>query len=306
MESMILDLKLAHVPTLPKKTGEIVTGDGTKITLRNPFFDELLEHVKFAAELVRSGRATLLRPDLRRRRRLLVVGPGPSATGPDGRRVIRYLGTRDDHDVLAIKEAIDIVRGHGISVRYSCAMDPGDQQHVKTPIFPEISYLIASSCHPDLFRHTLGRAPVVVYHSACGVTWPEQQLGEMQVYQRHFPEPWFVAEGGYTVVNRAVSCARFMGYDRVTLIGCDFGWREGGDYYAQGVRGKAGNLGADMTDEGRIDGRPWYTRPDMLASACSIAKLVHAGYARVCGDSLAAALAKKSPDFLEQVVRGTV
>jgi hypothetical protein len=220
--------------------------------------------------------------------------------------VIRYLGKRDDHDVLAIKEAIDIVRGYGVGVRYSCAMDPGDQQHVKTPVHPDIYYLIASSCHPNLFKHSLGRAPIVVYHSACGVTVPEEKLGELQVYQRYFPDPWFVAEGGYTVINRALSCARFMGYERVTLVGCDFGWREGADYYAKGVKGQAGNLGADMTDEGKIDGKPWFTRPDMLASAVSVAKLVQAGYARVCGDSLAAALAKKPPEFLEQVIRGKV
>ena len=52
-----------------------------------------------------------------------------------------------------------------------------------------------------------------------------------------------------------------------------------------------------------MDGTPWFTKPDQLASAADVAKKIKAKEVTVIGDSLAAALAKRSTKFLDDIVK---
>jgi Protein of unknown function DUF115 len=223
----------------------------------------------------------------------VIVGLGPSLRrGRVVDRIARF--ARQGWHVFAIKEAARLLAEAGVAVHYAVNMDPGVQEAGRTPILPGVTYCVASSCHPALFRHLhQGNARVWLFHSACG--WP----GEVTLYRRLFAAA-DVMVGGYTVVNRALSLARYMGFPRLALAGADFGWRGESGYYAPGVAAKPLADGM-LSDHGKVDGRPWFTRPDLLASAAHVARLIKAGEVRVIGDSLAAALARRDAAFIDAV-----
>lgn len=127
-------------------------------------------------------------------------------------------------------------------------------------------------------------------------------MGEVDVYQSWLGHEW-TACGGFTVGNRCLSLCQYLGFPRVIMAGFDFGWREGGQYYAQGV--SAQPLGGGYgTDHGEVDGRPWFTRVDLLASAVDVARRIKQGQnITVLGDSLAKSLSKRDEAFLEKVCR---
>ncbi len=149
------------------------------------------------------------------------------------------------------------------------------------------------------------KADIRIFHSACGAT--ENGLGEMDLYAKYFPDhsqPEHVACGGYTVVNRAVAAAQYMGAKRIYIAGAPFGWREGAEYYAPGVKEPAGNAsGPTLYDKKMVDGKGWYSKADLLPSAASLARKAKREPNRFffIGDSLAASLAKHPEHFLQKV-----
>ena len=113
--------------------------------------------------------------------------------------------------------------------------------------------------------------------------------------------------GGFTVANRALALAAYMGLPKLVMAGCDFGWRgeqSDGDarYYADFVKSKPIDQ-VFMSDHGKVDGRPWMSRPDMVASAQDIARRIKSGQVEVWGDSLAVSLSKFSDEKLESVCK---
>ncbi len=242
--------------------------------------------------------------------------------------------------VMALKETVPYLWKKGIRATYSAAMDPGaERQIARTPVQKEVTYCLASSCNPALFDHVLAAgARVEVYHSACGARDPRFARGiqvdlsaeqgaviegefDLQTTDGLAFSPvvsWFMSEtdlykelfpvadvmcGGFTVTNRALALLKYMGFGRVVMAGTDFGWREGGTngHYCDLVRVGVTEDGTEMYDQGQVDGKDWYTRPDQLASAVDVAKKVKAGEIEVLGDSLAAALAKRDDEFVEKI-----
>jgi hypothetical protein len=278
-----------------------------------------------------------------RGRRAVICTTGPSIKLPSAIRRIKTLSRRRGAIVFGLKEAIPYLIEKGVKVDYSVSMDPGgDRQVARTPAVPGVTYCVASSCHPKLFDHLLAhQCTVKVFHSACGynpseytpgmvvecgtlaapqVTMVEGKvvlktmdgfefsplvslsLSEIDVYQRLFPCA-DTMEGGFTVTNRALALAKYMGCGKVTLAGADFGWREkGGSHYSDLV-GVGDPHNSWMSDHGAVDGREWYTRPDQLASAVDVARKIKRGEVEVLGDSLAGALSKREDAFLDQVVQ---
>jgi len=231
---------------------------------------------------------------------------------------------------------------YGIAPLGTNAMDPGGERQVKrTPIIPNTKYYLASSCNPVLYDYLLDHgAEVIIYHSACGasetifepgftfqvgptaadiviaMTQTTMQTaagvnfspvvgmryGELEMYQRYYNYA-DVMQSGFTVTNRAIALLMYLGFEDVILAGCDFGWRNPnrGSHYASFVQVGA-VPGAYMSDNGMVDGKPWYTRPDQLASAVDIARQIKDGRIKGLGDTLAVALSKKPKDFLDKVV----
>lgn len=281
----------------------IIGNPDHKIKFHNPFFHLLGQHIVSSA----NRRLPMMARDSHKGENVIVCGSAPSLVKANTLNRIRN-HVKKGWKIVACKEAIELLRKRNIPVHYSVSMDPTDTQHLKTYLDDGITYLIASSCHPTLFDHVIngGRA-CRVFHSACGwngnVRNPQTNqtvhITETDLYKNMFPNADVMC-GGFTVVNRALSCAKYMGFEKVVLAGADFGWREKSSYYAKGAKQKAGNEGIEMTDQGLVDGKPWLTRPDLLASAVSIAKLKKKGQIfGIWGDSLAASLAKRDDQFLE-------
>lgn len=264
--------------------------ENVAIQFSNPNVEHLRVHIESAAK---RGLPYVERGKYEGEKGVVIAGLAPSLKTKRTMNVVRKRA-QAGWKILAIKEAITYFLENDIPVHMSANMDPGAQEAQRVPVVPGVEYYIASSCHPDLFDHVISHGGnAIVYHSACG--WPNEQI----IYKGLFPNGNTMI-GGFTVANRALGLCHYLGFKRPLLVGCDFGWRENSEYYADIV--KASPLrDVFMNDKGRVDGKIWHTRPDLLASAVGIARQIKAKQADVIGDSLAKALSKKDNAFLDEV-----
>jgi len=222
---------------------------------------------------------------------VIICGSGPTLHDPHVMKKIRQY-VEKGFKIIACKAAIKYLHEQGLKVDFGCSMDPGD--HIANPdkIYkaPGTKHIIASSSDPALFEY-LKDEEVLIFHSATGYE------KEVALYKTLFKDSW-CAGGGYNVVNRAVSAAMYMGFSPVVLAGTDCGYREDQTFY---VCGDNPRDGVDMNDGGAVDGVPWLTRPDMLASGIALARLSKKlGKDEIIflGDTLPAKLQYKSEEFL--------
>lgn len=223
----------------------------------------------------------------------VVCGSGPSLMKPATLRVIREKIKAGWH-IFTCNEATKLLRAAGLKVDYSVTMDPGTLVIERTFLDHSVTYCLASSCHPKLFEHVIGGGcKAMVYHSACG--W----ANEVRMYKLLYGCGDTMI-GGFTVVNRAFALSDYMGFPRIVLAGADFGWRPDSSYYAKGAVAPP-LTDSYMSDDAKVDGKPWHTRPDLLASAITVARLIKNRQVVVVGDSLAASLAKRDDAFINEV-----
>lgn len=274
-----------------------------RLTLKNPNFAALESHVRYAASL---GLPLVKQGCHADAPGFVVCGTAPSLLEPDNLAEVRRLADAG-HIVIALKEAVTLIANAGIRVDYSVAMDPDAKQIEKTPIVPGVTYAIASSCSPALFDYLLNAgAKVEIFHSACGLK------DEVQVYVELFG-CGDVIVGGYTLGNRGTGLGKYMvGNKKGYVAGVMFGTRasqaeskasEPVEYYAAGVTGKPGNTGPWFTDDGKVDGTPWWTKLDLMASAIDMAKHVKKGLIEMIGDSLARSLAMHPDEFMDRIAK---
>lgn len=264
----------------------------TKMRMTNPEIGRLSRNIEHAATLGLS----MVQPGCHNDAPGAVIcGTGPTLLEPENLAKIRELADQG-YIVFAAKEAVSLLDDAGIKVHYTAAMDPGERQIAKTPIVKGVTYCLASSCSPAMFKHCMkAGVQVLIFHSACGAP------REIELYGKLFGDTT-IAEGGYTVINRTYALARIMGIKKNLFIaGAPFGWRTGQSYYAPGVAGKPGNEGPAFTDKGAVDGREWQTRLDLMTSAQDLALRAKAGEVQFIGDSLAASLAKHPEEFIRGV-----
>lgn len=268
------------------------------LPLRNPHQDILHLNIRAAAK---SG-LPLVKKNCCAGRNAILLATGYSLTKPETLEKIRKYAKFPNNKIIALKEALRVCRENDIRADYSVSMDPGERQatEMKTPIYPGVTYMVASSCHPSLFEH-LRDQKVEVFHSACGAKDPETGENEDEMYLRLWTGHIDVMGGGFTVLNRAVMLSHYMGFNKKIMIGADMGWRDGEDHYFAGAYGLNGNhSGPDINDGGVIDGRNWNTKMDMLASAADLALAIkHKRWnLHVEGDSLIRSLSKRSEAFI--------
>ena len=303
-----------------------------QIKFENPEVANLYKHIKMNATL---GIPMVEHHCHADARGAVICGMGHSLETPSVLRKVRA-AAKKGWLIFGIKMAITYLKEKGIKVHYSVAMDPQAQQIAKTPLYDDVIYCMASSCHPELFKHVMdGGCTVQMFHSACGAKERFMAPGfvldlsdtqkcifaskiemrtddgydftpvcvaerdEVGIYQEHFTDQVTV-QGGFTVANRAIGLAELMGIKKIALAGCDFGWRDGKAYYAGHFQGKPLDE-LFLNDHGRIDGKPWHARADMIASAVEVAKLIQDGRVEVWGDSLAASCAKWPRDKMTEI-----
>ena len=304
------------------------------IDFRNPESGNLGRHIASAAG---RGLPMVEKDCLAAGPGAVICGLGPSLQKPAVLNQVRDYAERG-WIIFGLKEALRFLVEKDIQPRFSANMDPTVHEVGRTPVLDGVTYCLASSCHPDLYDHVLGHGGAVkVFHSACGYVeakcdpgfmvdlGADQQavvlgeyalsttegygfspivvarLDEVAVYRRHFANADTMC-GGFTVGNRAVALAKYMGIEKIVVAGLDFGWRDGATYYAEFCRATP-LRDVLMHDDGKVDGRPWHTRPDLLASAKDIALRVKAGEVIVLGDSLAASLAKHDEVYIQGICR---
>lgn len=268
------------------------------IKFKNPYQDKLADHIRACAA---RGLPMIQKGQHKDAKGAIVCGAGPSLLNFTVLQKVREKARQGWH-IIACKEAIRLLREKHVRIDYSVSMDPRPEQVAKTHLDPSIVYCIASACHPALFDHVIGGGcRVQVFHNICGAKDPVTGETEFALYKRLFPSEIAVGWGS-SVANRAFGVAHVMQFPRVWLAGVDFGWRAGKDYYARGGRAAPQDNGDDFCDDGKIDGRPWYSRADMLHSAVAMAEAARQGYVdKWLGDSLGKALIDK-PDICKRIL----
>lgn len=304
-------LSIHNAPPPQQHADSHPSGKKKKIKFVNPNIDNYDRNIRNAARLQKEKGYRNIRSGELNGRTAIVAGSGNSLRDPKVITKLRKLVKKKKAVVFACKQAIKILYDLGIHVDYGVTMDPGG--HIARPekIYkaPGTKHIVASSSDPLLFDYlSSGKKfpewvaglseqeksclykksfhefmtkmdysklkeelspEILIFHSATGYHKDNDTKNEVYLYESLF-EDGHVMGGGYNVVNRALAAAMFMGCKEIYLAGNDSGWRDGESFYADGTRNREG---IDMNDNGRIDGRTWHTRPDMLASALAMAKL---------------------------------
>ena len=309
----------------------------TKIQFERPSdASSLLPHIRYAASL----NLPVVKKDSHAGEKAIICSTGSTIKNKTVMRQVKKLAKT--HVVFGLKETIPYLKKNKVKVTYTVAMDPGGERQVKrTPIDTDVIYCLASTCHPSLYDHVKGAGcKIKVFHSACGESEAVYEPGvlhkvtendyavmngefvlktvdgeyefcplvsflkpEVDIYWDLFKGYAATMCGGFTVTNRALALANYMGFKEIVMAGTDFGWRREGDSHYSDLVKVAANDESYMSDSGEVDGVEWFTKPDQLASAADVAKKIKAGEVTVLGDSLAVALSKREDSFLNNIVR---
>jgi hypothetical protein len=264
-----------------------------KVKFKNANTVNLLKYACAASEL---GLPMAKRDQHKGEKGVVIVGMGSSIEDPASKDHIvkRY---EEGYKICALKFTIRWLKEQlGVQPHFTAQMDPGRHQIDKTPIDTNVIYYLASTCHPLFYRWLLAnKCDVRIFHSACGLA------NEQHIYHSLFEES-ATTIGGFTVGNRAVGLCDFMGFPHpIEMVGFEFGWRNGQDYYAKDVTDYLPIDNCFMTDHGALDGNEWHTRPDLLASAITVTYQQKAGLVKVIGDSIVNSLMDKPDEYLDQI-----
>jgi len=139
-----------------------------------------------------------------------IVGSGPSLK----RTYKQIIG-----DVIACNSAHDFLIGKGIIPKYAMFWDanPIIAKFAQKP-HSSVIYLVASRCHPDVFKALSGYR-VVVFHALAGENIEQYLIAANRM------EP--MIGGGCAGVTRGTHLAGAMGYKEMHLFGVDSSYSEG-------------------------------------------------------------------------------
>lgn len=84
------------------------------------------------------------------------------------------------------------------------------------PAVPRCKYLLASQCHPEMWKQVEGRPNVHIWH---GAVEDNPHLGP--VLDAYYAGNWMKTPAGTTVIVRALVLLRLMGFLRLHLFGAD-------------------------------------------------------------------------------------
>lgn len=136
---------------------------------------------------------------------IAIIGSGPSIAGQlDLIKKIKAAGT----PIVAIKDSHDWLIENGVIPDYALAIDP--QAH-RWNCFklkhPDVKYMIASQCHPNMFDHLAGMN-ITIWH-------PYITKGQKRPLNK------MVIGGGTTSGLRAISLFYVLGWRHMALFGFD-------------------------------------------------------------------------------------
>lgn len=127
----------------------------------------------------------------------------------------------EGHLIMAIKGTHDWLLERGIRPHLALAVDPQEKiaKLYQNPV-PDCTYLIASQCHPEVFK-ALEDVPVVLWH--CFTKKAHKYWSnyiQRKKKKKRYKNLYFV-NGGSTSGLRAITLTWLMGYRKVNLFGFD-------------------------------------------------------------------------------------
>lgn len=141
------------------------------------------------------------KPDERRDHPIAIVCSGPSLKDT-------WQDVKSFKTILTCSGAHDYLINHGIVPTYHMETDPRPHKAVFTRVPREdVKYLIASNCHPDVFRNLNGKQ-VFLWH-----------VSDPNLHK--FPRGHWCLTGGCNVGLRAMVMARLLGFHDVHIFGMD-------------------------------------------------------------------------------------
>lgn len=157
------------------------------------------------------GKAPLFKPEPENNRTAMIVGGGPSLNDTLG---LLQKRRNAKTDIFTLNATHDYLMERGIKPDYHVMLDSRKENvsFVKNPI--ETRYLIASQCHPDVFKALEGQDVTM---------WIADLPGMRDIVKE---ETIFVC-GGSTVGLKTLYLAYLMGYRKFDIYGFDSCYREG-------------------------------------------------------------------------------
>jgi hypothetical protein len=146
--------------------------------------------------------------------RVVLVGGGPS------------LADTEDELVQLVKEGAKLVTVNGsyqwclernLIPKTQLVMDArASNARFVHPYTPGCRYVLASQCAPETWDAVEGRPDVWMFHAVNEAEGPFKDL-----LDKHYLGRWFGVGGGITVITRAISLLRTVGFLRFDLFGVD-------------------------------------------------------------------------------------
>lgn len=151
-----------------------------------------------------------------------IVGAGPT---------IKHTHKELVGDVIAINSAISYLLDQGIVPKFGLLWDGTEIVEKFARPHPDITYLVASRCHPKVFEK-LKDCKVVVWHAA-GDHDILEVMSRPEVFEKlKIPQP--VIAGGSAGVTRTIYVASVLGYTDIHLFGADSCYSHDGETHVRG------------------------------------------------------------------------
>lgn len=292
--------------------------------LKLPLIDRITEYVRL--QLLHCPTRMVVGEGEGTGKSLVICGAGPSLLEHAG----DYCTTADE--VWACNSALPTLIANGHRVTHGLAVDQTPEMLSEWATAPDVDYLLASTVHVHLvdFLRMKGRR-IRFFHNYVGIKKaPVQWDDEHGVLKRAEYEDWLYAllypgtvraGSGLNAVTRAIDVALVMGYETITVLGADCALRvtrpmpdcelgspehikwltEDVQMHADGGHALASNA-TMMTLSGDIDGRTWWSKPDMLISAEFLMRMARRWpKIKLIGDTLPVALSTKDDAFLARL-----
>ena len=218
---------------------------------------------------------------------LILCGSGPSLP-----KVKNLLKVHPAADVWGCNDALMWLTRRRLKVTHGVGIDQSTDLYTTCWTEPPaVTYLLASSASHQLFAHLIRwrhRDRICIFHSFVGFE------GEEELYKLLYaPAP--LVGSGLNVVNRSIPLAIFMGYETIYVVGADCALGKNDSFHVGETTPETG-----IILRGKVNGKRWATKPDMLASACDLVrqKWDMGERLQLMGDTLPNALVDKDEAFL--------
>jgi len=266
----IIQLTIKHDPPKPKKWWALLSQKEREKLAVEAFAEwkkkPNINHLPHTCDCDVAHQIPVIGPEGSMAGRMLAIcGAGPSLARAKTSGVFDKVD-----DVWGCNRAANYMVEKGWPITHAVSIDPGEamwkEAWADPPDVPQ--YLLATTVSPELTEHLLEHGKnITFFHSLRGGF-----EGELDMYRMLYPPAPLVGRG-LNVVNRTLELADWLGYDRIYLVGADNCLAPGDQMYAGGMSE------ADVEDpeaicrSDDIMGQSYSTRPDMLASAKSLAEV---------------------------------